>query len=168
MDELLNPTPEQTNPSDAAAAALERVAAAAGPGFDKSQMDLLKAKLAKLGQPPVAEPTGEDVPPTPAQTAAEAVAAQANTRPLTGKDVDWSEYDVDFNLLHLYKKAVFRDTPQGPMDIDVQISDYRVVDNVKVPFSVRQVSSMATVVIRLTSVKHNVPVDDAIFKKPGL
>jgi len=74
-------------------------------------------------------------------------------------------FDVASGLM--VRQSSTRDTPQGPMDIDVQIGDYRVVDGVKVPFSVRQVSAMATVVIRLTTVKHNVPVDDAIFKKPG-
>lgn len=32
----------------------------------------------------------------------------------SGKDVDWSEYDLDFNLRHLYPEAEFRMTPQGP------------------------------------------------------
>jgi hypothetical protein len=32
---------------------------------------------------------------------------------------------------------------------------------------VRQVASMGTIVIRLQTIKQNVPLDDAIFKKPG-
>lgn len=33
---------------------------------------------------------------------------------ITGADVDWSEYDLDYSVRHLYPKAIFRDTPQGP------------------------------------------------------
>lgn len=33
---------------------------------------------------------------------------------LTGKDVDWSEYDLSYDVRHLYPQAVFRETPQGP------------------------------------------------------
>jgi hypothetical protein len=118
MDEILNPTPEPT--TDPAAEALERVAAAAGPGFDKSQMDLLKAKLAKLGKAPAAPaPTAEGEPGT-----APPADAPEPPKVLLGKDVDWSEYDLDFNLIHLYKKAVFRETPQGPKWVTI-ITDFR-------------------------------------------
>lgn len=33
---------------------------------------------------------------------------------ITGADVDWSEYDLDFSVKHLYPKALYRETPQGP------------------------------------------------------
>lgn len=33
---------------------------------------------------------------------------------MTGADVDWSEYDLDYSVRHLYPRAAFRDTPQGP------------------------------------------------------
>lgn len=32
----------------------------------------------------------------------------------TGADVDWSEYDLDYNLAHLYPRAQFVETPEGP------------------------------------------------------
>jgi hypothetical protein len=32
----------------------------------------------------------------------------------TGADVDWSEYDLDYNLAHLYPRAKFVETPEGP------------------------------------------------------
>jgi len=31
-----------------------------------------------------------------------------------GTDVDWSEYNLDYNLAHLYPKAQFVNTPEGP------------------------------------------------------
>lgn len=33
---------------------------------------------------------------------------------VTGADVDWSEYDLEFNLRHLYPRATLRETPEGP------------------------------------------------------
>ncbi len=68
----------------------------------------------------------------------------------------------------MVKQSSTRDSPQGPIDIDEFREDYRVVDGVKEAFAVRQVSSMFTLIIRMNEIKHNVPLDDAIFKKPGL
>ena len=45
------------------------------------------------------------------------------------------------------------------------LSDYRTVDGVKVPFKVVAVNPIQTVTITITSVEHNVPMDDAIFVK---
>jgi hypothetical protein len=67
----------------------------------------------------------------------------------------------------MVKQSSTRDTPQGPMDIDVFVSDYRAVAGVKLPFAVRQVTSMFSVVVKLSDVKANVALDDAIFKRPG-
>ncbi len=75
-------------------------------------------------------------------------------------------FDVASGLM--VRQSSTRQSQQGPMDVDVYVSDYRPVDGVKVPFSVRQVSSMFSAVIRLSSIKQNVALDDAIFKKPGL
>jgi len=74
-------------------------------------------------------------------------------------------FDVASGLM--VRQASTRESPMGPMDVDVYIGDYRPVDGVKVPFSVRQVASMGTIVIRLQTIKQNVPLDDAIFKRPG-
>jgi hypothetical protein len=61
-----------------------------------------------------------------------------------------------------------RDTPQGPIAVQAYLEDYRVVDGMKVAFVLRQVTPMFTMVMRLTEVKHNVTLDDKMFKKPGL
>jgi hypothetical protein len=45
----------------------------------------------------------------------EATAPAEGTGKVTeGKDVDWSEYDLDFTVRHLYPQARYVDTPQGP------------------------------------------------------
>lgn len=33
---------------------------------------------------------------------------------MKGEDVDWSEYDLQYDVRHLYKRAMFRETAQGP------------------------------------------------------
>ena len=60
-----------------------------------------------------------------------------------------------------------RDTPQGAIDVQAYLEDYRVVDGVKVPHVLRQVTPMFTMTMRLSEVKHNVTLDDKMFKKPG-
>jgi len=59
------------------------------------------------------------------------------------------------------------DTPQGKMPIEVYLEDYRVVDGVKLPFTVKQVTPAFSFTIKLDEIKHNVPVDDAKFNKPS-
>jgi outer membrane lipoprotein-sorting protein len=56
--------------------------------------------------------------------------------------------------------------PQGTIDIDTRLSDYREVDGVKLPFTIDQERSDFSFTIKLTEVKHNVPIDDAKFEKP--
>ncbi len=60
-----------------------------------------------------------------------------------------------------------RDTPQGPMEIQVDSSDYRDVDGLKVPFQLKQITPVAEVLVTLTEIKNNVPIDDAKFAKPA-
>jgi hypothetical protein len=61
-----------------------------------------------------------------------------------------------------------QDTPQGAMHIQAYLEDYRVVDGVRVAHTLRQVTPMFTMTMRLTEVKHNVTLDDKMFKKPGI
>jgi zinc protease len=59
------------------------------------------------------------------------------------------------------------ESPQGKMHADIYLEDYREVDGVKVPFTVKQNSDAISFVIKLTEVKHNVPIEDAKFNKPA-
>ncbi len=74
-------------------------------------------------------------------------------------------FDAETGLM--VRQSAMRDTPGGPIDVDVFIEDYRDVDGVRQPFTIRQVTSMFTMVIRISEIKHNVALDDAIFKRPG-
>jgi hypothetical protein len=59
------------------------------------------------------------------------------------------------------------ETPQGQFHIETTVDDYREVDGVKIAFTMRQDSPVASAVIKLTEVKHNVAIDDAKFNKPS-
>lgn len=60
-----------------------------------------------------------------------------------------------------------RMTPQGPIEVDTIYGDLRAVDGVKRPFLIRQRTPIFIAVLTFTEIKQNVPVDDAMFKKPG-
>ncbi len=53
----------------------------------------------------------------------------------------------------------------GKMTEAVEYQDYREVDGVKVTFTFHIIQDMHFT-IKFTEVKHNVPIDDAIFVKP--
>lgn len=73
-------------------------------------------------------------------------------------------FDVESGLL------VRRDMPQrtskGIVPAEIYYNDWRAVDGVKVPFRIMQVVQDTKLVITLENVKHNVPLDDAIFLRP--
>jgi len=73
-------------------------------------------------------------------------------------------FDADSGLLVRSQTQV--NGPQGTIDIDTRLGDYREVDGVKLPFVINQVRSDFSFTIKLTDVKHNVPIDDAKFEKP--
>jgi zinc protease len=60
-----------------------------------------------------------------------------------------------------------RSTPQGKMLVKVYMDDYKEVDGVKMPFTIRQDTEAMNFVIKFTEIKHNVPVEDAKLKKPA-
>ena len=58
------------------------------------------------------------------------------------------------------------DTPEGKMSVTVLASDYREVDGVKLPFTIEQKTPTIEFTIKLSSIKHEVAIDDAKFNKP--
>jgi len=53
----------------------------------------------------------------------------------------------------------------GDVEQTTDLSDYRAVDGVKLPFRVVTINPAQTVTIALTKIEHNAPVDDALFVK---
>jgi len=67
----------------------------------------------------------------------------------------------------LLRKDSEEEGDEGKRSVEEYYDDYRAVDGVRLSFSIRQVSPGMNVTIKLSEVKHNVPVDDAKFNKPA-
>jgi outer membrane lipoprotein-sorting protein len=74
-------------------------------------------------------------------------------------------YDTETFLL--LRESGNRETPQGPMDIKADFSDYREVNGIKAPFVVKQSLPMGEIVLKISEMKNNVEIDDAKFTKPA-
>ncbi len=57
-------------------------------------------------------------------------------------------------------------TPQGRLNTTTYLDDYRKVDGIQYPFRITQNTSGMEFVILLVQVRHNVKVDDSLFRKP--
>jgi len=74
-------------------------------------------------------------------------------------------FDAQSGLL--LRQDAEREGPQGKQVVQVFFEDYRVADGIKVAYVLKQVTPAFTLNIKLDEVKHNVPIDDAKFKKPS-
>jgi zinc protease len=74
-------------------------------------------------------------------------------------------YDMETFLL--LRETGNRDTPQGPMDIKADFSDYREVNGIKAPFAIKQSLPVGEIVLKISEMKNNVEIDDAKFLKPA-
>ena len=75
-------------------------------------------------------------------------------------------YDAQ-NFL-LLRSDTLVEGPQGTVPTETYASDYRTVDGVKVPFATRQrVGGVAEVLLKVTTYKNNVALDDSVFAKPA-
>jgi len=74
-------------------------------------------------------------------------------------------FDVGTGLLVRWDMA--RRVPKrGFVFVKVHLDDYRDVGGVKMPFIVRFVFESFTFRIKVDEMQHNIPIDDAIFRKP--
>ena len=74
-------------------------------------------------------------------------------------------FDTETGLL--VRHDAERSSDQGMALVETHYGDYRAVDGVKVPFSIKQVMPQMTIAITLTEVTHNVDIEDAKFAKPA-
>lgn len=73
----------------------------------------------------------------------------------------------DASTSMLVRHDAMRETPQGPMQIDTYIDDFKVIDGVKIPHTLKQVNAAMTILIKITEVKNNVDIEEAKFAKPS-
>lgn len=74
-------------------------------------------------------------------------------------------FDVNSGLL--LRQDAERESEQGKMAIETYYEDYKDVDGVKVAHTMKQVTPMFAMTIKMTEIKHNVPVEDSKFGKPA-
>jgi hypothetical protein len=68
----------------------------------------------------------------------------------------------------LVRRDSLNASPTGPQPTQWYYEDYREVDGVKVAFTWRAVTPLATVVVKFNEVKNNAPVSDTLFQKPKI
>lgn len=107
----------------------------------------LYPKITVKGKEKVGEKDAYVLTATPAEGAAETWYFDAASGLLTRMDLE-------------------RESPQGKMAVQVFQEDYKEVDGIKIPHTMRQVTSAFTIVIKLDEVKHNVAIDETKFNKP--
>jgi hypothetical protein len=74
-------------------------------------------------------------------------------------------FDVNTGLL-VRQDGEF-ESPEGKMQIETYVDDYKVVDGVKIAHTMKQVNPQMTFVMKITEVKNNVEIDEAKFNKPS-
>jgi hypothetical protein len=66
------------------------------------------------------------------------------------------------------KLVVKADVPKvGEVEQTTEFSDYRDVDGVKIPFTVKSSSAVQSFTIAITKVEHNTKIDEALFSRPA-
>jgi outer membrane lipoprotein-sorting protein len=83
-----------------------------------------------------------------------------------GKASSTSRIYLDADTYLVVRTVATVDSPtDGPLQQTSDMSDYRTVDGVKVPFLIVNANPTQTVTIRLTKVEHNLEIPDATFVK---
>ena len=81
-----------------------------------------------------------------------------------GHELDKLYFDATTGLL--IRTVGKREAGQGSEEIETSIEDYRDVDGIKVPFTIRRTNPNLSFTVKLTEITHNAPIEDARFAKP--
>ena len=74
---------------------------------------------------------------------------------------------IDAENFLILRQVSNRETAKGGVEIRADMSDYRDVEGVKVPFQIRQTMPGYELLIKLYVVENNAVIDDARFLKPA-
>lgn len=78
--------------------------------------------------------------------------------------VEYFYFDVESGLL--FRRDATRQTSEGTIRAEMYFGDWREVDGIRMPFSITQSMGKATLAFTIEEVKHNVPVEEAVFRRP--
>jgi len=75
---------------------------------------------------------------------------------------------IDAETYMLLRTVTTMESPEtGEFEQIGDVSDYRTVDGIKIPFKIVNSSAIQTITIKLDKVEHNVAIDDAMFVAKG-
>jgi zinc protease len=83
--------------------------------------------------------------------------------PAEGK-IEKLYFDTKSGLL--VRHDMERESPQGVAQIESYFEDYKEVDGIKEPHTMRRVMPQFAMTIKIDEIKHNVEIDDTKFAKP--
>jgi outer membrane lipoprotein-sorting protein len=88
----------------------------------------------------------------------------------TPKTGSASRLFVDAETWLLLRVVVKVESPElgGEVEQTSDLSDYRDIDGVKVPFTVAVVNPVQKITLTLTKVEHNKPIDETMFSRPAV
>ena len=83
-----------------------------------------------------------------------------------GEDPDILYFDAQTGLpLRVISR---HHTPQGASKFEEDLSDYREVDGVKLPFTISQKSAETSFMVHISEMHHNVALEDSEFSRPAV
>jgi outer membrane lipoprotein-sorting protein len=82
-----------------------------------------------------------------------------------GLDPEKMYFDAETG--YLVRDVSQRHMADGVSPVQVDLSDYRIVDGIKLPFSMHQLAGGNEFTITMSEVRHNTELDDAQFAKPA-
>lgn len=84
--------------------------------------------------------------------------------PAEGSAERWY-FDASTGLL--VRLDVEREGTQGKIPVEIYFEDYREVDGLRIPFTIRQVTPAFSLIFKTEEVKHNVAIESGKFAKPA-
>lgn len=80
-----------------------------------------------------------------------------------GKETLFFDKESSFLIRHDFET----DSPAGKLAVRRYYLDYKELDGVFVPFTIRQVQDQLVMIFRFSEIKQNLALDDSLFDKPG-
>ena len=81
-----------------------------------------------------------------------------------GGNADHFYFDVESGLL--FRRDTTRQTSAGMVRAEIYYGDWREVDGIRLPFNITQSMGKVSFDFTIEEVKHNVPLEEAVFRRP--
>ncbi|HEU4477431.1 MAG TPA: thioredoxin family protein [Pyrinomonadaceae bacterium] len=81
-----------------------------------------------------------------------------------GGSAEYFYFDVQTGLL--FRRDTTRQTSAGTVRAEIHYGDWREVDGIRLPFNITQSMGKMNLEFTVEEVKHNVPLEEAVFRRP--